>query len=103
MPMRFDECEWYYLDVEAQTIGPFTTEALEKMYCTASAGLEGINDKTMVWSEQSDVGWTSIGLYPGLKSVLLGEESESEVAKEVEDSGTRKGITSPQEHDMERV
>jgi hypothetical protein len=106
----FDGCEWYYLDDEGQQKGPFTTAALQRMYWSpANVGsctgpdLQGIADETMVWSEKmEEMGWTTIGLYPDLKSVLLGE-SKKEVEDETEEIEIGNGKAPPNQLDMERA
>ena len=104
----FDGYEWYYLDDEGQQKGPFTTEALQRMYNVGTCsgpGLQEIVDETMVWSEKKEMGWTRIGMYPGLKRVLLGNSSESEraVEVEVEQTGQGQGKAPPKQLDMERA
>jgi hypothetical protein len=109
----FDGYEWYYRDDEAQQKGPFTTEALQKLYWSpadvgtcSGPGFQGIEDETMVWSEEmEEVGWTKIGMYPDLKRVLLGKTRESniEVHVEVEETGQGQDKAPPKQLDMERA
>jgi hypothetical protein len=60
----FEGWEWFYLDDDAQNIGPFTTEELQGFYQN-----EQFTDETYVWAEQCEA-WTTIGLYSELQSVL---------------------------------
>ena len=61
---QFQDWEWFYLNDEAENVGPFTTEELQGFYAEGS-----MTDETYIWAEQCE-GWETIGLFQALKDVL---------------------------------
>ena len=61
---EFEGWEWFYLNDDAENVGPFTTEELTGFYAEGS-----ITDDTYIWAEQCE-GWQTIGLSPELRSIV---------------------------------
>lgn len=65
MAAQFEGWEWFYLDENAENVGPFTTEELVEFYSA-----QGITDDTYIWAEQCE-GWQTIDLFDDLKAILV--------------------------------
>ena len=61
---EFEGWEWFYLNDDAENVGPFTTEELTGFYAEGS-----MTDETYIWAEQCE-GWQTIGLYPELLAIV---------------------------------
>ena len=79
MAAEFEGWEWFYLDDDAQNIGPFTTEELTGFYQDGS-----FTDETYIWAEQCE-GWETIGTMKALKEVLSAPGAPSTAAAEAAD------------------